>query len=81
LVKLRNKLLHCTKDNLKICRTYTNDAELIYTNVNTPQSNYDWDRIWDNNNHILRPGLCADLIPISDGYIIDKKKINNYLNK
>lgn len=48
LVQLRNKLVMCYEQYLNICRTYTDPIEETYTNVNTPQTNYDWDRIWDN---------------------------------
>lgn len=50
LVRLKNKLLMCYEPYLKMCRTYDTHDEEIYTNVNTAQTNYTWDRIWDNFN-------------------------------
>lgn len=73
LVKLRNQFLRCYKQKLKICQTYNTDNDLIYSNVNTPQGNYDWDRIWDNPNVIiLQPILpCAGLEVINLGKVIE----------
>jgi hypothetical protein len=73
LVKLRNQFLRCYKQKLKICQTYNTDNDLIYSNVNTPQGNYDWDRIWDNPNAIILQPVtpCAGLEVINLGKVIE----------
>lgn len=49
LVLLKEHLLRCYSDNLKLCYDYTSDSQRSYTNVNTPQGTYDWNRIWDTS--------------------------------
>lgn len=73
LVKLKNKFLRCYKNDLKICQAYNTNNELIYSNVNTPQGNYDWDRVWDNYNNFqrLESEQCANLTTVILGKVVE----------
>lgn len=48
LVQLKDKLLMCYEKYLNVCHSYDEDITKVYTNVNTPQTIYDWQRIWDS---------------------------------
>lgn len=50
LQEMRIKYLTCNKD-LEICRDEIIDQ--LYINVNTPQTNYTWNRVWDDSNAIV----------------------------
>lgn len=71
LVLLKQHLLRCYSDNLKLCYDYTSDSQQSYTNVNTPQGTYDWNRIWDTQSS-PDPMSKGDIyIPVELGGIID----------
>ena len=50
LVKLRDNLLMCYRDNIKPCYDYRKEAISAYTSSNVPVPSTMWDRVWDNPN-------------------------------
>lgn len=71
LVLLKEHLLRCYSDNLKLCYDYTSDSQRSYTNVNTQQGTYDWNRIWDTPNGSGTISKGDVYIPVEPGGIID----------
>lgn len=69
LQDLRTKFLSCNRD-IEIC-SFPND---MYVNVNTPQTNNTWKRIWDNPDVKFAENGTFEFIYLSD--LSDVKVIN-----
>ena len=55
LVKLRDDLLLCYSDNLKLCRDYNSADTQVFTSTNIPNHTPMWDRVWDNSSNRIDP--------------------------
>jgi hypothetical protein len=65
LVDLRHDLLMCNP----ALRIQHIDSTTAYVNVNTPQSNDDWKRVWDSQNIIDITDTFTPISDIPEGYI------------
>lgn len=53
LVEIRERMLVSYSDNLHICEDYRHEDRETYIGINLPQTEYTWDRVWDNPDNVV----------------------------